>query len=169
VDPVTRAAGAKLDTSSPLADPSARLAAAAIDVILPAVPIAILLPLGIGVSSPALVHASSWGGWALSAILFVVDLVLLHRYGQTIGKRVMGLRIVRTDGSRASLGRIFWARMIAPGVLATIPLLGWIFELVDLLTIFAVDRRTLHDRMADTIVIDLRAPLASPSLADVFS
>jgi uncharacterized RDD family membrane protein YckC len=40
---------------------------------------------------------------------------------------------------------------------------------VDLLLVFTGDRRTLHDHMAGTIVIDLRAPLAKPDLAEVFA
>jgi uncharacterized RDD family membrane protein YckC len=46
--------------------------------------------------------------------------------------------------------------------LALVPLLGWGFALVDPLFVFGDDRRTLHDRIADTIVVDLRASPAAP-------
>jgi len=85
--------------------------------------------------------------------LSIYNLVLLHRSGQTIAKRWMNIRIVRADGSRAGLGRIFALRMVVPGVISAIPVLGGIFTLADALCIFAQDRRTLHDRIADTIVV----------------
>lgn len=164
-----RAADAETDLRSPLADPSARLGALVIDTVLPALPQLVLLPLGVVVRSAAFIHASTWLGWVLTVVLFVVDLVLLARYGQTIGKRMLGLRIVRADGSRAGLGRLFWLRTVLPTAIGVIPILGWLFGLGDALAIFRADRRTIHDHMADTIVVDLRAPLEGPSLVEVFS
>src|SRR5688572_28046641 len=43
--------------------------------------------------------------------LFVYNLVLLNQRGQTLGKRWIGIKIVRTDGTPASLGRILGLRM----------------------------------------------------------
>lgn len=86
--------------------------------------------------------------------LAVFQLVMLHRSGQTIGKRLMGLRIVRTDGTRASLRRIFLLRSLLPNLIAAIPYAGGFFVLIDALFVFADDRRCLHDRFADTIVVD---------------
>jgi len=83
-----------------------------------------------------------------------VQLVMLHRNGQTIGKRLMGIRIMRTDGTRAGLGRIFLLRVLIPNLIAAIPYAGLFFVLIDALFIFADDRRCLHDRFADTIVVD---------------
>lgn len=86
--------------------------------------------------------------------LFICNLVLLHQSGQTIAKRWMNIRIVRADGSRAGLGRIFSLRMLVPGIIGAIPVIGAIFTLADALFIFGDDHRTLHDRIADTIVVD---------------
>lgn len=88
------------------------------------------------------------------AVYLVVQLVMLHRHGQTLGKRLMGIRIVRSDGSRAGLGRLFLLRGLVPGLIGAIPMLGMFFALIDALFIFADDRRCLHDRFADTIVVD---------------
>lgn len=166
-----RDASLAVDAQSPLADPGSRLMAAALDALIAGAPHLLLLPLGVALSSAALIHAAVWMGWLAAGVLFVVDLVLLSRYGQTIGKRLVGLRIVRTDGSRASLGRLFWIRSVLPGVIAMIPILGWVFELFDLGMIFGEERRTLHDRMADTIVVDLRAPLVErlDEIAETFA
>jgi uncharacterized RDD family membrane protein YckC len=81
--------------------------------------------------------------WAWLTILFVA------RNGQTIAKKLVGIKVVRSDGSRASLGRIFWLRNVVNGLLRIIPLYG----LIDILFIFGERRQCLHDMIADTIVV----------------
>ena len=77
---------------------------------------------------------------------------LLAKHGQTIGKRWLGLRIVRPDGGRISLGRVLTLRVLPITLLSQIPYVGPFIGLGDCLMIFGSDRRTLHDRIADTIV-----------------
>jgi uncharacterized RDD family membrane protein YckC len=69
--------------------------------------------------------------------------------GQSIAKKILGIKVVRTDGSHASLGRIFWLRNVVNGLLSIIPLYG----LVDALFIFSENRQCVHDKIADTIVV----------------
>ena len=84
----------------------------------------------------------------------IYQLVQLHRNGQTFGKKLVGIRIVRTDGSRAGLGRIFALRYFVPGLIGAIPLVGALFSIADPLFIFGEEKRCLHDLIADTIVVD---------------
>ncbi|RPE79921.1 RDD family protein [Vulcaniibacterium tengchongense] len=86
--------------------------------------------------------------------LAIWQLVLLAREGQTLGKRWVGIRIVRSDYSRARLARIFWLRGVVPGVIGQIPYLGPAFGLANVLWIFGVERRCLHDYIADTLVVN---------------
>jgi uncharacterized RDD family membrane protein YckC len=81
--------------------------------------------------------------WAWLTILFVT------RNGQSIAKKLLGIKVVRTDGSPASLGRIFLLRNVVNGLLALLPFYG----LVDILLIFGEARQCVHDKIADTIVI----------------
>jgi uncharacterized RDD family membrane protein YckC len=81
-----------------------------------------------------------------------VNLSWLASDGQTIGKRVTGIAIVRRDGSQASLGRLIGLRWFLMLLLGYIPMVG----LVNPLLIFRRDQRCLHDHLADTIVV--RAP-----------
>ena len=81
------------------------------------------------------------------------QLILLHRYSQTFGKKMLGIKIVRNDGSRAGLGRIFWLRMFVPGLVGAIPFVGGLFSLIDPLFIFGEEKRCVHDLIADTIVV----------------
>ena len=85
-----------------------------------------------------------WGG---------VTAYLVHKNGQTLGKKILGIKVVRTDGSRASLGRIFWLRNVIMVLLSMIPIAGMILSLVDSLLIFRESRQCLHDQIAGTIVV----------------
>lgn len=78
-----------------------------------------------------------------------ITTLLVARYGQTIAKRLLDIRVVRSDGSQASLGRIFWLRNVVNTLLYVIPF----YELVDLLFIFGERRQCIHDLIADTIVV----------------
>jgi uncharacterized RDD family membrane protein YckC len=82
---------------------------------------------------------------------------LLHKYGQTIGKRLLGIRIVSaSDGELVSLGKIFGLRYVPIQIAGIIPVIGNILPLVDVLFIFREDRRCLHDFIAGTKVVKVR-------------
>ena len=90
----------------------------------------------------------AWIGFA------IYQLVMLYRHGQTLGKKILGIKIVRSDGSRAGLRRIVLLRYLVPGIIGAIPYVGFIFSLIDPLFIFGDEKRCVHDLMADTIVVD---------------
>ncbi|MBI2313690.1 MAG: RDD family protein [Betaproteobacteria bacterium] len=92
-------------------------------------------------------------GILLLIVLVIANLVLLYTRGQTIGKRVLGIRIVRPDGERAGFARLFFLRYLIPGAIQGIDYVGGVFFLVDSLFIFREPRRCIHDYLADTIVI----------------
>jgi uncharacterized RDD family membrane protein YckC len=139
-----------------------RLAAAILDGLIPGAVAAVLGICG-AVAIPALGHDSSGGlgaaivFFALFAVLIVgwlvVTGVMVYRYSQTIGKRIMGIRVVRTDGSRAAFGRILGLRVGVMMVLGFIPLLGPLVGLIDSLLIFRDSSKCLHDDIADTRVV----------------
>jgi uncharacterized RDD family membrane protein YckC len=83
-----------------------------------------------------------------------VTAYLVHKNGQTIGKKIVGIKVVRSHYSRASLGRIFWLRNFVNGLPGAIPVVGNVYGLVDHVFIFVGDRRQcVHDKIADTIVV----------------
>ena len=63
------------------------------------------------------------------------------------------VRVVRTDGSPASLGRQIGLRYIVNAIPGAIPMVGSVYGLVDILFIFRGDRRCIHDMIADTKVV----------------
>jgi uncharacterized RDD family membrane protein YckC len=85
------------------------------------------------------------------ALLLIISFLILYNIGfwmlagQTPGKRLMGLRIVRTDGERITLGPAI--RRWVGYWLSAILFLGYLWVLVD-------DRRqALHDKLAGTLVV----------------
>jgi uncharacterized RDD family membrane protein YckC len=95
-------------------------------------------------------------------LLVAVQLVLLARSSTTLGKALFGLRIVRRDGRRAALWRLVLLRFltlaIGAALVDSVTVIGGslVFWLVDPLMVFTRHHRTLHDRIADTIVIRTR-------------
>jgi uncharacterized RDD family membrane protein YckC len=83
----------------------------------------------------------------------VVDLYPLVTGRQTWGKKILGMRIVRPDGSSASLGRIVGLRYGVPSLFYVMPALGQAWGILDALFILRASHRCLHDSIADTIVV----------------
>jgi uncharacterized RDD family membrane protein YckC len=91
---------------------------------------------------------------AIGLCIFVaLTLRFVLRNGQTIGKKLLGIKVIRSDGSRAGLGRLFWLRNVVLTAISAIPILGYLVALADSLLIFRESRQCLHDQIADTIVI----------------
>jgi uncharacterized RDD family membrane protein YckC len=86
--------------------------------------------------------------------LIVLQAVLLSRRGQSLGKLLTGIRIVRVrDGSQAGFVHAFLLRGAIPGTIELIPILGGLFWLVDVCFIFGQERRCVHDLIAGTKVV----------------
>jgi uncharacterized RDD family membrane protein YckC len=136
-----------------LATRGKRLAGASVDLLFYGVAAAILVLVVGAFTRESMLTDVLVPGYAGISIIFVINLYLLHQNGQTLGKKIVGTRIVMTDGSRAGLARIFVLRMLAPGMIGWVPYIGFPFGLADTLFIFREDRRCLHDLMAGTMVV----------------
>ena len=157
--PPRAAVGDIADPHSPTvpADRGTRLGAALLDgVIFGAMVYVPLLGAALG-ASPAADSGNVGPVFAVFGVLALAGFVLwcwltikyARRNGQSIAKKILGIKVVRTDGSPISLGRIFWLRNVVNAAIGIIPLYG----LVDVLFIFAESRQCLHDKLADTIVV----------------
>lgn len=77
---------------------------------------------------------------------------LLHTRGQTVGKRLLGLRIVAyPDGGRLPLWKLL-LRAFSVLAVAAIPFVG-LLAIIDTLFIFNKQRRCLHDYLAGSKVV----------------
>jgi uncharacterized RDD family membrane protein YckC len=159
-----------------IADPSAvlvpaergtRLVAAILDGIIAGMMVYLPLIVGFLIAGVPLAGAASGAesaalnaamtaiiiGLVLAAIGLAVWAWLTIKYvrdnGQTIAKKLLNIKVVRSDGSPASLARILWLRNVVNTLISFVPL----YTIVDHLFIFGESRQCLHDKLADTIVI----------------
>jgi uncharacterized RDD family membrane protein YckC len=93
-------------------------------------------------------------GFGLSLVGFGVwvwlTLKQMKETGQSLAKKYFNIKVVLSDGSPASLGTLIWKRNVLTWILNIIPLYG----LIEVLFIFGEQRQCLHDKMADTIVVE---------------
>jgi uncharacterized RDD family membrane protein YckC len=94
----------------------------------------------------------------MQVVLFVA-FILIHGYwlrknGQTVGKKIVGIRIADLAGDVPGFGRVLFLRYLPVWLVAAIPAVGQAAPLVDALFIFRSDRRCVHDLIAGTQVVN---------------
>jgi uncharacterized RDD family membrane protein YckC len=135
-----------------LAGPVARLGAHFVDgLIALAIYLPMFLAVFMGEPDSGFVGIAAMISAVGILVLLVYQLRLLSREGQTIGKRVMKVRVVMyDDGSNPGFGRAVGLRLFVNGLIGIVP--G--YALVDVLFIFGAERRCLHDFIAGTKVVE---------------
>jgi uncharacterized RDD family membrane protein YckC len=84
----------------------------------------------------------------------IVQLSMLAVRGQTVGKRLLGIRIVRAqDDTNPGFVHAVLLRSVVPMLIRAIRIFGPGFWLVDVVCIFRADKRCLHDLIAGTKVV----------------
>lgn len=136
-----------------LAERSARLGAAIVDGLIFAAMVYIPLIVGMVLSSePDGIFMMI--GLVLTLVGFIAWLYLtlkqMSATGQSLAKKYFNIKVVVSDGSQASLGRLIWRRNILNALLGIIPLYG----IVEILFIFGESRQCIHDKLADTLVVE---------------
>ncbi|MBX6357692.1 MAG: RDD family protein, partial [Micromonosporaceae bacterium] len=101
-----------------------------------------------------------------AALWFAYEVPAVANTGQTLGKRLLGIRVIRLDNpQRLGFGRSFrrWNTMGLPTLLWCCGI-GFVLQLIDALFV-PFDRplhQALHDKSALTVVVHVRPP-ASPA------
>ena len=103
-------------------------------------------------------------GSVLILAYLIFQAVLMSKTGQSLGKRIMKIKVVNEDGDNPGFAGTVAMREIVPNLVLTvvgmIPFLGIIVQLgfwiACLVMLFLVDRdrRTLQDMIAKTYVVD---------------
>lgn len=133
------------------AGPVSRAAAAALDVLV-AMTLYTVAYAGVELLADAFLNVSLDGEWsgplaalALAGWGFLYYFVGLAVSGRTVGKAVVGLRVLRADGSTLTVGRAFVRTVALP--LSTVLALGFVP------IVLHRQHRALHDFIAGTVVV----------------
>ena len=145
-----------------LASRGKRLAAAIIDIII-FLPLVIIIASPLGLIDTEVTDKPPPFDLEQTLQLFIIGQVLfllvqgylLHSRGQTIGKVLLKIQIVATNGDMLGLGKLYFVRYFVFSLLAQIPVIGAVVALANILFIFGKEKKCLHDRLAGTKVIDL--------------
>jgi uncharacterized RDD family membrane protein YckC len=88
---------------------------------------------------------------ATGVVMVAYETVMTVRYGRTLGKAWLGIRPIRTHG-----GGLGWARALARTSIYWLAgfLLNWVGLLDDLWCLWDANQQCLHDKAADSIVIN---------------
>jgi uncharacterized RDD family membrane protein YckC len=94
----------------------------------------------------------------MGLIGFVVFIALqgyfLYTYGQTIAKKILGMRIVTMQNEKPDFAKLLTMRYGVVYLINQVPILNLFFTLANALCIFiGNDRRCIHDHFAGTKVI----------------
>lgn len=88
-------------------------------------------------------------------IYIAINGYFLVKYGQSVGKKIVGTRVVCSETYQLlSFSKIVGIRYVLVTLLTQIPFIGGLFALINALFIFGDHKRCLHDHMAGSIVID---------------
>lgn len=83
----------------------------------------------------------------LLGVFGFIDLSVLLLSGQTIGKKLLDLRVVRKDYQPASVGRLLLRELIGKPLSGALAMIGY------LMAFFTRDHAALHDKIAGTLVV----------------
>ncbi len=146
-----------------LAARSARFAASLVDGIIGLLyGIPIIYGLGIWTYMSA-GQAPPIGLTVAAGVLGFLVFMLVHGYflkasGQTLGKKLAGIRIADLDGRLPDFGKVVLLRYLPISVVSQVPVVGTFLPMVDVLFIFRGDRRCVHDLLAGTKVVVTGVP-----------
>ncbi|RKG84409.1 RDD family protein [Corallococcus sp. CA049B] len=143
-----------LHATPKLATRRARLAACLVDgaaLLLPSLLLGVLRCLAL----PGEEAMKAPGVYVPGLLVLFVQASLIRGTGASLGKRLLGIRVVRRDGRPAEVWRIALLRNVLP--MALCGYFGWL-GLVDALFLVGEERRCLHDWVAGTRVV--KAPRA---------
>jgi uncharacterized RDD family membrane protein YckC len=99
---------------------------------------------------------------ALWLAQLIIQVALLSTRGQTLGKLLFRIRIVRcSHPAPAGFMHAVLLRAFVPFLIKMVPWFGFIFFITDSLFIFSDNRRCVHDLLADTKVIQVNSTAKS--------
>ena len=84
----------------------------------------------------------------------LVNSYFLNLNGQTIGKKIVGIKIVDLNGEKPAFAKLLGLRYVPQWIVSYIPFINTPLVLIDILFIFRSDKRCVHDLIAGTQVVE---------------
>ena len=146
--------------AAPLADRSVRFWASIIDTLTQFALAMVVMALVGSDKYLALYRFDALTATVVTAFIGFMIFTLVNGFflleGQTVGKKLLGIRIVSLDGRIPRLWRLLVLRYLPMSAVSILPILGNILLLIDVLFIFRSDARCVHDLIAGTKVVKVR-------------
>jgi len=133
-----------------LASPVKRLGAYCLDLLVPLVALFLILVVAGGVGAAAGTEEGPGVGLFLGFLLFVAYIIwafVLFARGTTPGKKLLGMRVVKEDGSNAGFLTMLIREWIGKAISGLILSLGFLWILFDR------DNQGWHDKLMRTYVV----------------
>ena len=144
-----------------LASLSDRLAAALLDFLIITIPFIAVLIVGYKFIN----FAEALGKFGLvfnlinlfvsQSLFLLINANLLRKNGQTVGKKIMSIKIVDTNNRIPPFFESYVLRYFVPALLMFVPVFGLVMALIDFLLIFSRERKCVHDHLAGTKVVSI--------------
>ena len=143
----------------PLANRGRRLVARIIDALLIGIPVGAVMTAIVGgwdFTDPDDTGRSGVVQLVVLLAYFVYEGLMLSNSGQTVGKKLMKIRVAMLDNGAIPAGRPGWYRAAVYSLPEIIPCCGFIFWLVNVLncTWDKPYRQCIHDKVAKTVVVE---------------
>lgn len=134
-----------------LASPGKRLGAYFVDFVVPIGALFFILGIGgLGTAAGGQRAGGGLGCLLVSGLLlaYLIFAIRLFAQGTTPGKKALGMRVIKEDGSSAGFGTMLFREWIGKVISGLVFLLGYIWILLD------KDRQGWHDKLASTYVVE---------------
>ncbi|MER0245535.1 RDD family protein [Streptomyces sp. HSW2009] len=142
----------------PLGGLGRRLVARIVDALIVAIPVSVIMLLSFGgydPTDPDDTAKSSATSVVFALIYFVYEGLMLTSRGQTVGKKLMKLRVAMLSDGANPVGQPGWYRAGTYALPQIVPCCGFVFWLVNVLwcTWDRPYRQCLHDKAGKTVVV----------------
>ncbi|MCP5064035.1 MAG: RDD family protein [Ignavibacteriae bacterium] len=158
---LTEKANKYFTESNNLALRSQRFFAALIDILVTLVPINLILFFTFHIND-IIIAQLEYGYYFAFGMLLIIQITffmmngwLLYKYGQTIGKAILKIKIIDQNKKLPDLMTSYVIRYLFISIMPLIPLFGILIMMIDFILIFQKDRKCIHDHLAGTTVIKM--------------
>ncbi|WP_369696738.1 RDD family protein [Streptomyces sp. XD-27] len=140
----------------PLASLPRRLLARIIDALIIGIPVSLVMAVLLGGFDPVNDNSEATAVSMVTVLVyFFYEGMMLTNSGQTVGKRLMRIRVAMLRDGSIPAGQPGWLRAAVYALPEVVPICGFVFWLINVLwcTWDRPYRQCIHDKAATTVVV----------------